>query len=121
MILSYQTLNRFVDLKDVTPAMVSKTLNQLGLETEIVENYLSVSKQLLVAQVIKKTQHPQLTKLWVCVAKTDNAPVTVICGANNFEVGDKVIFAPAGTVLSKQFKIKKRQFGEYTSAGMFCS
>ena len=121
MILSYQVLQHFVDLNGVQPNTIIQLLNQLGLESEITHDYFKTSRQLLVAQVKKKSRHPQLQKLWVCSADTGNELLTVICGADNFHVGDKVILAPVGAVLGQGLTIKKRRFGDYVSQGMFCS
>lgn len=63
MIISFQVLQQFLSLKHISPRVIADTLNQLGLETTIVADYLSLNDQLLVAEVTKKEKHPQLDKL----------------------------------------------------------
>ena len=107
--------------KKIEPETIVKIFNQLGLEAEILYDYCQISKQLIVAEVIRKNRHPQFPKLWICLAATGHETLTIVCGADNFNVGDKVILAPVGAQLSKDLIIKERKFGEYYSQGMFCS
>ena len=121
MRISYQTLQKFIDLKNVLPEQVLNCLNQLGIETKIQQNYQKLSQQLIVAQVLEKKKHPTSSKLWICQADTGTKKVMIVCGANNFNVNDKVILAPVGAKLDKGLTISKRKFANYTSEGMFCS
>ncbi len=49
------------------------------------------------------------------------APVQVVCGAPNVDVGQKIPFAQVGGVLPGDFKIKKAKLRGVESRGMICS
>ena len=49
-------------------------------------------------------------------------PLEIVCGADNFEVGDRVPLAPVGTILPKADEpIARRKLRGVTSNGMLCS
>ncbi|HKK18692.1 MAG TPA: phenylalanine--tRNA ligase subunit beta, partial [Opitutales bacterium] len=48
-------------------------------------------------------------------------PRSIVCGATNFEAGDKVMVALPGAVLPGDFKIKKSKLRGQPSEGMMCS
>ena len=51
----------------------------------------------------------------------DGEPLSIVCGAWNFSVGDLVPLAPVGAVLPGDFAIAKRKMKGVTSNGMLCS
>jgi phenylalanyl-tRNA synthetase beta chain len=48
-------------------------------------------------------------------------PVEIVCGANNFAVGDRVPLAPGGAILPGGFEIGQRKMRGVVSNGMLCS
>jgi phenylalanyl-tRNA synthetase beta chain len=48
-------------------------------------------------------------------------PLEIVCGATNFEVGDRVPLAPVGAILPGDFEISRRKLRGVTSNGMLCS
>ena len=48
-------------------------------------------------------------------------PLEIVCGATNFEVGDRVPLAPVGAILPGDFEIEARPLRGVMSHGMLCS
>lgn len=120
MIISYNWLKEFVEV-DLAPADLSAMLTMLGLEVERMEERFSGLDSLVVAQVQEKAQHPNADKLSLCKVNNGTEILDVVCGAQNFRVGDKVALAQIGTVLPGDFKIKKSKIRGEESCGMLCS
>jgi phenylalanyl-tRNA synthetase beta chain len=92
------------------------------IETESIKGGL---KDLIVGEVISKTKHPNADSLnltTVDVGKGDL--LSIVCGAKNVEVGQKVVVAPIGTTIhttTDSFKIKKAKIRGEVSEGMICA
>src|SRR5690606_28203065 len=75
-----------------------------------------------VGQILEIAPHPDADKLVVC--KTDvgeAAPLQIVCGAKNMNVGDKVPTAVVGGTLPGGFAIGRRKMRGVESQGMMCS
>ena len=79
----------------------------LGLEVEGMEIRGSGMDSLVVARVEDKSQHPNADKLSLCKVNNGKEILDIVCGATNFQVGDKVALAQIGTVLPGDFRIKR--------------
>jgi phenylalanyl-tRNA synthetase beta chain len=104
-------------VRDVTYA-----LNDLGMVVEGVETVTTGLKNVVVAQVqqieeIEGADH--IRKIMVSCDEPEL--VSVVCGAYNFSVGDKVPFAKVGAVLPGGFEIARRKMKGVVSNGMLCS
>ena len=77
----------------------------------------------MVGEVLARSQHPNADKLSVCTV--DLGPAggvkTIVCGAQNYKVGDRVPVALPGAVLPGDFKIKQSKIRGELSDGMMCS
>ena len=126
-------LGEYVDLpSDATPASVMDQLVRVGFEEEAVHTF-DVSGPLVVGQVLEFVSEPQAngkTIRWCQVqvapdgqkAADGGAPVRgIVCGASNFEVGDKVVVSLPGAVLPGNFVISARSTYGHTSDGMIAS
>ena len=126
-------LGEYVDLpSDATPASVMDQLVRVGFEEEAVHTF-DVSGPLVVGQVLEFVSEPQAngkTIRWCQVqvapdgqkAADGGAPVRgIVCGASNFEVGDKVVVSLPGAVLPGNFAISARSTYGHTSDGMIAS
>jgi len=104
------------------PTALAETLDDLGL---VVEGVVHVGKGLedvLVARVLEIAPIAGADKIrQVLVDAGDAEPVSVVCGAWNFAVGDLVPLAPVGAVLPGDFAIARRKMKGVTSNGMLCS
>ncbi|MCL2324558.1 MAG: phenylalanine--tRNA ligase subunit beta [Actinomycetia bacterium] len=76
----------------------------------------------MVGQVLTRDPHPNADSLWLC--KVDigaGEPLQIVCGAQNFEAGDKVPVATVGATLPDGVVIKKSKLRGVVSYGMNCS
>ena len=127
MKISYNWLNNYLKL-NLSIYDIATTLTDIGLEVEGVTELESIKgglKGVLIGEVLTKTQHPNADRLSITTVNIgDDAPLQIICGANNIDIGQKVPVATIGTTIYKKeesFKIKKGKIrGEY-SLGMICS
>jgi phenylalanyl-tRNA synthetase beta chain len=126
-------LGEYVDLpSDATPASVMDQLVRVGFEEEAVHSF-DVSGPLVVGQILEFVSEPQAngkTIRWCQVqvapdgskAADGGASVRgIVCGAANFEVGDKVVVSLPGAVLPGNFVISARSTYGHTSDGMIAS
>jgi phenylalanyl-tRNA synthetase beta chain len=126
-------LGEYVDLpSDATPASVMEELVRVGFEEEAIHTF-DVSGPLVVGQVLEFVAEPQAngkTIRWcqVQVAPDGQAAADggasvrgIVCGAANFEVGDKVVVSLPGAVLPGNFVISARSTYGHTSDGMIAS
>ena len=118
--------------KDATAESVMDALVKVGLEEEGVHRF-DVSGPIVVGEVLEFTDEPQTngkTIRWCQVrvapqgkkAADGGADVRgIVCGASNFETGDKVVVSLPGAVLPGNFEISARSTYGHTSDGMIAS
>ena len=122
MKISLNWLSDFIDLNDQSPEAIMSLLSMHTAEVEGVEFVGESIKDVLVAEVLTCTQHPDADKLSVTSLDFGGeAPVSVVCGAPNVRSGLKVAFAPVGSALPGDIKIKKAKLRGEVSFGMICS
>ena len=115
----------------VDPKMNSDELAHLltmsGLEVEEVEPVAPPFSNVVVAQVVEVTRHPNADRLNVCQVDAGTGTLlNIVCGAPNVRAGMKAICAMAGAVLppgpdGKPFEIKVGKLRGVESQGMMCS
>jgi phenylalanyl-tRNA synthetase beta chain len=98
----------------------------LGLEVEGVEKIGGEFEGIVVAQVITRDKHPNADKLSVCRVYDGQGERQIVCGAQNFQPGDKVpLILPGHTLPAKPgqepFTIKVGKIRGVESHGMMCS
>ena len=120
MIVTYNWLKEFVDI-DHLPAQLADLLTMLGLEVERMESIGEGLDEVVVALVEEKAQHPNADKLSLCMVNNGREKLSIVCGAQNFKVGDTVALAQIGAVLPGDFKIKRSKIRGEESFGMLCS
>ncbi len=121
MNISLNWLREFVAWNG-TPAALGELLVRTGIEVASVTTKGADFPQVVVAQILESTQHPNADRLSVC--KVDDGsghPRQIVCGAKNYKVGDKVPLALPGAVLPGDFKIKVGKLRGVESEGMLCS
>ena len=115
-------LNEYVDLNDKSATEICETMTMLGLEIESVEETGAGIQNVVVGHIQSIEPHPDADKLSVCKTDIGEAePVTIVCGATNMSVGDKVPTALIGGSLPGGFAIGKRKMRGIESQGMMCS
>ncbi|MER7249315.1 phenylalanine--tRNA ligase subunit beta [Kribbella sp. NPDC000426] len=117
-------LREYVDLPaGVTGRDVGEKLIRAGLEVETVEES-DLTGPLVVGKVLSFEDEPQKngkTIRWCSLDIGKDEPQWVVCGANNFAVGDLVVVVLPGAVLPGGFAISARKTYGHVSNGMICS
>lgn len=121
MKISLNWLNEFVKLPTQDVADLRRSLAMAGHEVEGVETVEAGWTDVFIARVESVDSHPNADKVRVCTVTMGGDPITVVCGAWNFEAGAKVAFAVPGAVLPGDFKIGTRTIRGVESHGMICS
>ena len=121
MRVSYEWLKDLVDLPN-DPQQLVDEFTRTGTEVEGVERTGSEFDNIVTGQIISKEPHPNSDHMWLCKVQVDEPePLQIVCGAQNFEQGDKVVVAKIGAVLPGDFRIKKSKLRGVESCGMNCS
>ncbi len=113
-------------LRDYAPLyadvdVLAVTLSELGLVVEGVERVGEGLDGLMVARIAAIRSHPNADKIRLVDVDAGGDLLQIVCGAWNFEVGDLVPLAPAGTVLPGGQEILARAMRGEMSNGMLCS
>lgn len=103
------------------PAELASTLDDLGLVVEEIEEIGAGLSDVVVASVESIDAIEGADKIRRVVVDAGRGAVEVVCGASNFEVGDRVALAPVGAVLPGGFEIGRRKMKGVVSHGMLCS
>ena len=121
-------IKQYIDL-NLTPSELANQLTMVGIEVaQIDEIGSNWDQNKLTVGLVKSIQnHPDANRLkLVTVSLSSTETQTVVCGAPNVEVGQKIIFAQEGAVLfnprNKKFEsLKAAQIRGIESKGMICS
>lgn len=128
MKISYHWLQSLINTNN-SPEQLSEILTNTGLEVEAVEDYCSLPgglQGLVVGEVLTCAQHPNADKLKITTVNIgqENA-LTIVCGAPNVSVGQKVVVATVGSKLfpstGEPFTIQKSKIRGEASEGMLCA
>lgn len=123
------TLNWLRQYVDFTwsPEETTERLTMLGLEVEGVSKLGGEFEGVVVAQVVTRDKHPNADKLSVCRVNDGRGERQIVCGAQNFQAGDKVPLILPGAALppkagdKEPFVIKVGKIRGVESHGMMCS
>ena len=92
-------LREFVSIGLDVPALCER-LTMGGLVVDGVEEPGAAIRGVLVGELISTDPHAHAERLTRCEVRTGPGPtVSVVCGATNMKAGDRVAYAPPGTVL----------------------
>ncbi|MFQ5865102.1 MAG: phenylalanine--tRNA ligase subunit beta [bacterium] len=113
-------LKSYVDI-NYSPEELANTLTMLGLEVDALEYQSRDFDGVVVGQIIRKVNHRNSKHLWVCDVDIGKKKLSIVCGAPNVQVGQKVPVAPEGTSLPSGKTIKINNIRGVESQGMICS
>ena len=122
MKFSLNSLSNFIDLKDFINKSneLANKFSSCGFEVEEWED--KRLSNLVIAEVKQKRAHLLADRLSLCQVQAQADKLySIVCGATNFQEGDKVVLALPGAVLPGSFKIKTRKIRGETSEGMLVS
>ncbi|MCL2137539.1 MAG: phenylalanine--tRNA ligase subunit beta, partial [Coriobacteriia bacterium] len=126
---SLRWLKTMVDV----PNDLKSFTEQLDLTGTAVDSVDSVGKSLdgvYVGQIVSKEQVPSSDHLWITLVDVGGQnlspggqpePLQIVCGAQNFNTGDKTAVALIGTTLPNGTQINKTKLRGVESFGMNCS
>jgi len=123
MKVSLHWLKSYVPL-DATVDEITHAITFLGFEVEqVIRTGVLPLSNVVVGEVLTRDKHPNADKLSVCTVDVGPAGgvKTIVCGAPNHQVGDRVPVALPGAVLAGGFKIKQSRIRGQLSDGMMCS
>lgn len=121
MKFSESWLRTLVD-PELSSEELAHRLTMAGLEVEELDRVAPPFNNVVVAQVLEVTRHPDADRLNVCRVDTGcGASTTIVCGAPNVAVGLRVPCALPGAQLPGDFVIKVAKVRGIESSGMLCS
>ena len=119
MKVSLDWLGEHIDLTSYSPEDLDSLLTFAGIE---VENIITIPDKVIVAEIKTIEPHANADKLSVCLVNDGNKDLRqIVCGAENFKIGDKVRLALPGAELGNGFSIKQSKLRGIESHGMLCS
>jgi len=128
MLISYNWLKEYVDFS-MSVEELSELITNTGLEVEEIshtDDFSQIPESVVVGRVVSVKGHPNADRLTVCLVDDGlHDEIQVVCGAPNVAVGQKVAFAPVGTVLKnakgEQITLSTAIIRGVESYGMLCA
>ena len=127
MKISLNWLKSFIKINK-SPEEIESLLTNVGLEVDEVITLSSdndLLKKLRVGQIKEIKKHPDADRLSITKVDLEDKISSIICGAKNIEVGQKVVVAIPGTTIKtidgNKIKIKKTKIRGIDSDGMICA
>jgi phenylalanyl-tRNA synthetase beta chain len=122
MLIPLSWLREFVDF-DLEPEKLAERLTMLGMEVQSVERRGDEWRSVVVGELLEVGKHPNadglsLTKVRVGDGRKD---LSIVCGATNIAVGQRVPVALPGAVLPGERSISVSKIRGEQSEGMLCS
>jgi phenylalanyl-tRNA synthetase beta chain len=125
MKVSLQWLRQYVDVS-LPPAELAQKLTMAGIEVSGWQVIGGDWENIVVGQILAINPHPNADRLTLPTVDLGTEQQTVVCGAPNLKVGDKVVFACVGARLidghsGKVIKLESAKIRGVASSGMLCS
>jgi phenylalanyl-tRNA synthetase beta chain len=120
------SLNWLKDYVAITASAeeIARAITFLGFEVEqTIPTGAPPLDRVVVGEVLTRAPLPNSDKLSLCTVDVGPAGgvKTIVCGAQNFQAGDRVPVALPGAVLPGNFTIKQSKIRGQLSDGMMCS
>lgn len=120
MKVSLEWLRSLVDIKENAEEL-AEVLTRGGIEVGTVEHLNAGLEKVVVGEIKEMDIHPDADRLWVCQVDTGNDVLTIVTGAQNLLVGDRVPVALIGANLPNGLVIQATKLRGVASVGMLCS
>ena len=126
MQVSLKWLNELVNLEDISVEQIAHELTMSGLEVEEIEEVKPKFTNIITARIDKIENHPNSDHLHLVTINTGSTVKTVVCGAQNIEVGQIIPYASVGSKVldrktGEQFELTPAVIRGVESQGMLCS
>ena len=118
-------LKEYIDT-DLSPEEITYRLTMAGTETSLQSIGTASWQGVVVGKITTIKAHPNADRLSLVTVNLKKEEQTVVCGAPNLNIGDKIAFASVGTELidgysGKKVELKPVKIRGVTSCGMVCS
>src|SRR4051812_49026489 len=114
-------LREFVDI-DLTPEQLAERLTLLGMEVQGIERIGDDWQNVVVGELLEVARHPNSNRLSLTrVDVGDGIERSIVCGATNIAVGQRVPVSLPGAVLPGDRRIEITRIAGVESQGMLCS
>ena len=125
MKVSLNWLKEHVDI-ELPPAELAEKLTMAGTEVKGWQAIGGDWEGIVIGQILAVNPHPNADRLTLPVIDLGTEQQTVVCGAPNLKVGDKVVFARVGARLidghsGKVITLEAAKIRGVASSGMVCS
>ncbi len=125
MKVSLKWLKDYVDIK-LAPKGLAEKLTMAGMEIKDIQEVGGTWNNVVIGEVIALNPHPNASRLKLPTVNISTQQITVVCGAPNIAVGQKVPFAGVGAKLidghtGKLMTLKPARIRGILSEGMVCS
>ncbi len=122
MNISLNWLATHLDLSGKSIKEIDDLFTFAGVEVEGIVTKGIASDRIVVAQIMEAVQHPNADRLKVTQVNCGEATLRqIVCGAQNYKVGDKVPCALPGAELPGGFTIGETVMRKVESKGMLCA
>ncbi|QSR85652.1 phenylalanine--tRNA ligase subunit beta [Methylacidimicrobium sp. B4] len=120
MKLSWQWLNQYCEVTVSVEEAVDR-LTMSGLEVTQWRRRGPEDPRIVAAEVVDWRPHPGADRLRLVRVRIPDKELGIVCGASNFDRGDRVALALIGAVLPGGLEIARRRIRGEESEGMLCS
>jgi phenylalanyl-tRNA synthetase beta chain len=121
MLVPISWLRDYVDV-DADPESLAERLTLHGMEVSGIEVSGADWADVVVGRLLGVERHPNADKLWLTSVDVGaDAPLEIVCGADNIAPGQLVPVARVGAVLPGDRRIERSQIRGIASEGMLCS
>ncbi len=125
MKVSLKWLRDYVDIK-LAPKELAERLSMAGLEVKDIQTTGGTWDNVVIGEVIAVNPHPNADRLKLATVDLGTQQVTVVCGAPNIGLGQRVPFAQVGARLvdahtGEAMELKPAKIRGVVSEGMVCS
>lgn len=122
MNISLNWLASHLDLSGKSIKEIDDLFTFAGVEVEGIVSKGIASEKIVVAQIMEAVQHPNADRLKVTQVDAGEGTLRqIVCGAQNYKVGDKVPCALPGAALPGGFTIGETVMRKVESKGMLCA
>ncbi|MGD9896680.1 MAG: phenylalanine--tRNA ligase subunit beta [Candidatus Methylacidiphilaceae bacterium] len=120
MKVSWHWLNQYCECTLPVEEIVER-LTMSGLEVTHWRRRGTADPRIVVGEVMDWRPHPRADRLRLVQVRTADKEMVLVCGAANFDRGDRVALALVGAVLPGGLEIARRRIRGEESEGMLCS
>lgn len=120
MKISINWLKQYIPF-DLSPDDLAERLTMVGLEVEEIKKVGLSYEGVIVGEIKAVENHPNAENLHCCSVDTGKETLSIVCGAPNVRIGQRVPVAVTGAILPGDRHIERVKIRGVPSDGMICS